>query len=96
MTAGGEPGTGSNLVPDHIEWKKSSSGEARRRIGGSFWESKASWDSWDLDGEGKRWAFEVVVEMEEMDEVGEGGRGNSYEEREIEPETDRNPFERLR
>lgn len=83
MTAGGEPGTVSSFIPDHTDWEKSLPGEARRRIGGRFLEkgeSKASWGAWVLDREGKRaswWAFEVVVEIEEMDEVGEGGRGMS-------------------
>ena len=49
VTAGGEPGTVSNLILDHTEWEKSSPGEARRRIGGRFLEkgeSKPSWGPW--------------------------------------------------
>lgn len=83
MTGGGEPVTASKLSPDHTDWAKSSSGGARRRIGGRFLEkgeSKVSCGPWLLDREGKRvkwWGFEAVVETEEMDEVGEGGRGMS-------------------
>ena len=90
-TAGGDPGTVSNFVPVHIDWENSTSGEARRSIGGRRFlakgESKASWDALFSDREGERilwWVTEAVVDTEEMDEVGEGGRGMSGERRERE------------
>lgn len=68
------------MVPEHRGWENPSSGEERRSIGGRFFEngeSEASWVAWFSDSEGNRvlkWNFEVVVETEEMDKVGEGGR----------------------
>lgn len=52
-TAGGEPGTVSNLIVDHTDWEKSSSGEGRRRIGGRFLETRES-NGRVSDKEGRR------------------------------------------
>ena len=68
----GEPGMVSNSNPAHTDWEKSSSEEARRSIGGRFLEEGESKASWDTE-----WILEVVVDAEEMDEVGERGRGTS-------------------
>lgn len=78
--ARGEPGTVSNFVLAHMDCEKSSPREARRSIGGRFLAKEGSKESWFSDRGEKRglwWALEAVVDTEEMDEVGEGGRGNS-------------------
>lgn len=96
---GGEPGMVSNFISAHMDCENSSSGEARRSIGGRFLEngaSEASWDTWLSDREEKcvlRWILEVV-DAEEMDEVGERGRGTSWELRERERVLETNLFER--
>jgi hypothetical protein len=64
-------------------------------------ESKVSWGLWFSDSERERflwWVFEVVVDTEEIDEAGDGGRGTSWEqwEREGVLETDFKLPERLR
>lgn len=90
LTTGGDPGTVSNLVLVHIECECRSSEEARRSIGGRLlWEgeSRASWGVSFSDREGERvlwWNLEAMVDTDEMDEVGEGGRGSSREWRERE------------
>ena len=102
-TAGGEPGTVSNFDLAHSGRENPSPGEARRSIGGRCLlvkeESKASWDALSSEREGKSvlwWILEAVVDTEEMDEAGEGGRGISQEMRGREEflETNCNLFER--
>ena len=102
FASGGEPGMVSNSVLAHIDCENSSSGEARRSIGGSFLEkreSRASWGTRFSDREGEcvlRWILEVVVDAEDVDEAGERGRGMSYEPRERERVLETNLFERSR
>lgn len=73
----------SNFVLAHTDCENSSSGEARRSIGGRFLEkneSRASWDTLSSDREWKCvlwWILEAVVDAEEVDEAGERGRGMS-------------------
>ena len=92
----------SKFVPAHIDWENSSSGEARRSIGGRFLEKgefEASRGVRFSDREGKRvlwWSPEAVVDAEEMDEVGEGGRGVSWEPRKMDGVLEANLFERSR
>lgn len=75
-------GAASNLALAQNDWANSSPEEARRRIGGRIFEKEESRSSWGalFSEKEKRflwWAFEVVVDTEEMDEAGEGGRGTS-------------------
>ena len=99
---GGVPGMVSNFVPAQIDCENSSSGEARRSMGGRFLEKgepEASRGIWFSERGEKRvlwWIPETVVDAEEMDEAGEGGRGSSQEPRGREGVLETNLFERSR
>ena len=88
----------SNFVLAQIDCENSSSGEARRSIGGRFLEKGEPDPSCDprlSEREGKRVLWSVV-DAEEMDEAGEGGRATSMEPREREGVFEASLFERSR